>query len=200
VATLLGAILVAVVVIGIILITGGNDDKKDSKAAAAAKTRPRIVGELLLKPVGGAADTNQGIGIIATRAGKPELVVQAKLTPTKQREAYGVWLYNSRTQAVSLGAQVTDENGNYQGRGAIPADYRKYRYIDVSLQPIPDPACARDPNCLRNAQQHSGRSILRGALADLQAPNQTTPGSSAAPGSPLGPGSSAPPTSTTPTP
>src|SRR4051794_15989128 len=191
VATLLAALVVAGIVIGILLISGGNDDNKGSKAAAAAAARPRIVGELLLKPVAGAADTNQGIAIIATRAGKPELIVQAKLTPTKQREAYGVWLYNSRTQAVSLGAQVTDQNGNYQGRGAIPADFRKYRFIDISLQSIPDPTCARNPTCLRDAQAHSGHSVLRGALADMQAPNQATPGGQTAPGG------QAPPTTTT---
>jgi hypothetical protein len=195
VGTLLGAILLAGIVVGILLITGGNDDKGGAKAAAAARARPRIVGELLLKPVGGAADTNQGIAIIATQAGKPKLIVQAKLTPTKQREAYAVWLYNSRTDAVSLGAQVTDQNGNYQGAGNIPADFRKYRFIDISLQPIPDPTCQRNPTCLRRVQAHSGRSVLRGALADMQAPNQATP---TAPGAQGAPGTQAPPTTTTP--
>ena len=191
VATIGAVLLVAGILAGILIITGGNDNDKSSKAAVAARARPRIVGELLLKPVGGASDTNQGIAIIATRSGKPELIVQAKLTPTKQREAYGVWLYNSRTSAVSLGAQVTDQNGNYQGRGALPADYKRFRDIDISLQPIPDPTCARNQACLQRAQQHSGHSVLRGALADVQAPNQATPGGT--------PGAAPPPT-TTPTP
>jgi hypothetical protein len=189
VGALLAAVVLVGIVVGVLLITGGSDDKKKSKAAAT-RAQPRIVGELLLKPVSGTSTTNQGIAIIATQAGKPKLIVQAKLTPTKQRQAYAVWLYNSRTNAVSLGAQVTDQSGNYQGAGSIPADYQKYRYIDISLQPIPDPTCQRNPTCLRNAQAHSGNSVLRGALADMQAPNQATPGAQA-------PGAQPPPTTTT---
>lgn len=177
---ILGAILlIGGIVAGIAIISGGGDDEKKAKASPA---QFRVVGELLLEPLSGVSDTNQGIAIVGSRSGKPELVVQAKLTPTKQRQAYGVWLYNSRTSAVSLGAQVTDQNGNYVGRGALPADYRKYRYIDISVQVIPDPECARNPTCLREVQAHSGKSVLRGAIADMRGPNQAVPGGQAAPG------------------
>jgi anti-sigma-K factor RskA len=172
---LIGAVLlVGGIVVGIVLIAGGNDGKKAKPATAA--NRVRILGELLLNPLRGASDANQGVAIVDRRQGKLELIVQAKLAPTTQRQAYGVWLYNSRTSAVSLGAQVTDPSGNLKGRGPLPANYRSYKYIDVSIQAIPDPTCARNPTCLRAIQAHSGRSVLRGALADMRGPNQAVPG------------------------
>ena len=66
-----------------------------------------------------------------------------------------MWLYNTRTNAVPVGAQVTDQNGNYQGAGKLPADLSKYQAIDVSLQAIPDPACQRNAACLRRTSAHS---------------------------------------------
>jgi hypothetical protein len=61
---------------------------------------------------------------------------------------------------VSVGAQRTDAEGNYEGAGQIPegTDYRKYKFIDVSLEKVD-----------RNAE-HSGRTVLRGEVANLQAP------------------------------
>jgi hypothetical protein len=167
------AAAVAVVVIAIIALSGGSDSKKPKTTPAAAQGQARIVGELLLKPVGNAAPNSQGIAIVDVRNNRPELFVQAKLPPSKQGQAYGVWLFNSPTDAVTLGAQVTDQNGNYQGRGNLPASLTRFKYIDISLQPIPGPACQRNPACLKKASAHSGKSVLRGAIADMRAPSQT---------------------------
>jgi Anti-sigma-K factor rskA/Sigma-70, region 4 len=100
-----------------------------------------------------------GIAIVADRNGKRQLIVQAAgLQPSGQNQAYEVWLYNSRTDAKSIGAQVTDQNGNYQGAGPLPADYSKYRFIDVSREPV-----NKDPS-------HSGDSVLRGRVTKLRNP------------------------------
>lgn len=193
---ILGAVLlIGGIVAGILLITGGSDEKNGKATPAAG--RVRIVGELLLNPLKAGTSTDQGVGIVDVRGGKPELIVQAKLAPTTQRQAYGVWLYNSRTSNASLGAQVTDPNGNLKGRGPLPPNWRDYKYIDVSVQAIPDPTCARNPQCLRAIQAHSGKSVLRGAIADMRGPNQAVPGGSGA--TPGGSGATPPPT-TTPTP
>jgi anti-sigma-K factor RskA/sigma-70-like protein len=171
-----GWIAGAVVVAGaIILLTGvfsGSDNKTAERVA-----QPKIVGQLLLQPIqrGG---RQQGIAIIAEKGNVRDLIVQAKLDPTKEGEAYEVWLYNSDKDAASVGAQVTDKQGNYQGAGRLPADLRKYRYIDVSLEKIDNNAA------------HSGQSVLRGALADMRAPQESTPqggGASGASGA-TGPG------------
>ena len=182
----IGALAIAVVVLGIVLLTGGDDKKKSSASARTASTQTRILGELLLRPVGGANGNQQGIAIVAQRNGERDLIVQAKLTPVKQGQAYEVWLYNSKTDAVPVGAQVTDQNGNYQGAGKLPADLAKFKAIDVSLQAIPDKACQRSPSCLRRSSQHSGNSVLRGRLSDMRAPSQTGAGPSG-PAGPTGP-------------
>ena len=64
------------------------------------------------------------------------LVQAARLEPRGEREAYEEWLYNSRGDARTLGGQVTDQQGNYQAVGPFPADYAKYKYIDVTKQAV----------------------------------------------------------------
>jgi hypothetical protein len=148
VAGLAGLIAIAGLTFGIIQLTGS--DSKAKSAATAAVVRP------------------QGVAFIATRNKETDLVVQAKLPPTQKGQAYEVWLYNSPTNAIPVGAQVTDAKGNYQGAGKLPADPSKYQAIDVSLQAIPSPTCQRDPACLRRTSAHSGKSVLRGAIASIQ--------------------------------
>ncbi|MEA2374415.1 MAG: hypothetical protein QOD53_878, partial [Thermoleophilaceae bacterium] len=110
----------------------------------------------------------QGVAFVATRGKETDLVVQAKLPPVKKGQAYEVWLYNSPTNAVPVGAQVTDAKGNYQGAGKLPADPSKYQAIDVSLQAIPDPTCQKNAACLKRTSAHSGHSVLRGAIAQIK--------------------------------
>ena len=97
---------------------------------------------------------------MAQRGKDKSLIVQARLKPTGDKQAYEVWLYNSPTDAKSLGAQITDENGNYQGAGRLPAPLEQYKYIDVSLEKL-------DRN-----ERHSGQSVLRGEIANLQSPQE----------------------------
>ena len=85
------------------------------------------------------------------------MIVQAAgLDPSRQREAYEVWLYNSPEDAKSLGAQVTDSQGSYQGAGPLPEDFENYQFIDVSREPINDDG------------KHSGESVLRGKFGNLR--------------------------------
>ena len=152
-------------------LAGGS---KKAKTATTAQGQPRILGELLLRPVNGKGGNNQGIAIVAQRGGERDLIVQAKLPPTKRGQAYEVWLYNSKTDAVPVGAQVTDQSGNYQGAGKLPADLSKFQAIDVSLQQIPDQACQKNPACLKRVSAHSGNSVLRGLVADMRAPDSSS--------------------------
>jgi hypothetical protein len=113
-----------------------------------------------------------GIAIVVDRNGKKQLLVQAaRLAPSGQNEGYYVWLYNSPDDAKSLGGQVTDQQGNYQAIGTLPADFRKYKYIDMTRQQV-----AGDPNV-----QHSGESVLRGPTPSLRKSN-AKPGKPAAVG------------------
>jgi hypothetical protein len=148
-AALALVILAAVLLWPVGVLTGGRDD--DGGTAGGAVTNASSQQTATRGPA--------GIAIVADRNGKRQLIVQAAgLQPSGQNQAYEVWLYNSRTDAKSIGAQVTDQNGNYQGAGPLPADYAKYRYIDVSREPV-----NKDPS-------HSGDSVLRGRVTKLRNP------------------------------
>lgn len=179
IAGVLGLIAVAGLVVAIVALASGGGGGKKKNSTVTAQTR--LIGEQL-RPVGGAQA--QGLAVIATRGNQKIVVVQAKLPPTKKGEAYEVWLYNSPTDAQSIGAQVTDKNGNYQGQGPLPANVSRFRFIDVSLENIPDQACQRNPACLRKSAQHSGHSLLRGQISAMRpiSPNAAGGAGGAAPG------------------
>lgn len=163
-------LLVAVLFWPIGLLGGGEDDS-DSQAGGpsttAADEQARLVGQLPLAPVEGLEGSNnaQGIAAIAERGGQRQLIVQARLPNNERNEAYQVWLYNSDEDAISLGAQIADQQGNFQGAGPLPQNFEEYEFIDVSREPV------------RGPEAHSGNSVLRGALADLAAvPDQASQG------------------------
>jgi hypothetical protein len=142
------------------LLTGGDDKSSGSTSSKNSSSSAT--------PSTSTTGTNQqptnngqpaGIAIVVQRSGKKQLLVQAaNLQPSGQSEGYYVWLYNSPTDAKSLGGQVTDQNGNYQAIGPLPADYKNYKYIDISRQQVAKSA----------AVKHSGDSVLRGAFPTLK--------------------------------
>jgi hypothetical protein len=151
-------VLFALLIWPVGLLTGDDGGDGDSTSAAERRANQdiKIVGQVQLKPVTG--QTGAGIAIITRTDGKPEINIQAALNPTGQNEAYEVWLYNSDTDAKSLGAQVTDQQGRFAGRRALPANWRSYEAIDISREPVD-----------RNAA-HSGESVLQAPIADIRAP------------------------------
>ena len=161
-----GALVLAAVIVGIILLAssgGGDDNAPSSKASSTTPTspatggQPQVLGQIGLQPLGGAKA--QGNAFILSQGGKPVLAVQAKLPPlpaSQRKAAYNVWLYNSPKDAFSIGAQFTDAQGNYQGVKELPANYKRYKFVDVSIQPF------------NKKTAHSGNSVLRGAFASLQ--------------------------------
>ena len=172
-AAIIGSLLILGAIVTVLLVL-----LIDTKVTEARAPTTRVVGQLLLNPTqGGSKD--QGIAIVAQRGDDRSLIVQARLTPTQKDQAYEVWLYNDDKDAVSLGAQVTDKDGNYQGAGRLPAPLERYKYIDVSLEKLD-----------RNTA-HSGNSVLRGEIANIQAPteaNQPNANGQTAPNQPAQPG------------
>jgi hypothetical protein len=120
------------------LLTGGDDDSKSGEPATADQA------------------SEGGIAIVTRTDGKLEMSIQAKVDPTKRDQAYEVWLYNSPDDAKSLGAQVTDAQGNFGGRASLPANYKSYRFIDVSRETVD-----------RNTA-HSGQSVLRAPTSQIR--------------------------------
>ena len=148
-ALLLVALIVLVWPVGVLT----KDDEEPARRASS--NQPRLVGQTVLRPIDGNKQGG-GVAVVAERGNQRQLIVQAQLPPSARRTAYEVWLYNSDGNAQSIGAQVTDKQGRYQGAGPLPADFDKFKYIDISREPID-----------RNAK-HSGQSILRGPTAPLK--------------------------------
>ena len=151
--------LLALLVWPVGLVTGGDDDKDEPRQTR--RPAPRVIGQLLLQPVEGAQGT--GVAVIAARGKQRQLIVQARLPATPNGEAYEVWLYNSDKEARSLGAQVTDRQGMFQGAGPLPQDVSRFKFIDISREMVD-----------RNAR-HSGRSVLRGRVDQFQKPPERSP-------------------------
>jgi hypothetical protein len=146
-------ILLAVLVWPVGLLTGDDD----TTSSASSDNQASAQGGNQNQPA--ATNGPAGIAIVVDQGGKKQLLVQAaRLAPSGQNEGYYVWLYNSPSDARSLGGQVTDQQGNYQAIGAFPADYAKYKFIDVTRQPV-----GNNPNV-----KHSGESVLRGPMPKLR--------------------------------
>jgi len=171
------ALVVAVAVlfwpIGLGPLAVGGDEGKDAASSESgggeagpddtqnAGDEPQILAQLPLGPVESLEGSREAAGIAAIALDGEErtLIVQAQLPESEQGQAYQVWLYNADDDAVSLGAQVTDARGVFQGAGPLPDDFEKYRFVDVSREDIRG-----------GDETHSGESVLRGALADLAPP------------------------------
>jgi hypothetical protein len=134
------------------LLTGGDDSDSGSERAS---NETELVGQVLLNPTQkGSKDA--GIAVVTRRGERLEMSLQARVTPTKRNQAYEVWLYNSAEDARSLGAQVTDAQGTFAGRANLPANYKDYRFIDISRETVDDNAA------------HSGTSVLRARTANIR--------------------------------
>jgi hypothetical protein len=146
---------IALLAIGILVWPGGvltGDDDGEGGAASGSNGSGS-------QPAGGQAATipgqRQGQAIIAEQSGKTQIIVTATgLEPSTPRTAYQVWLYNSEQDRKSLGATVTDQRGSLQSGTQLPADYRKYSFIDVTSVSVGS-----------NRQSfQTGPSVLRGLL------------------------------------
>ncbi len=153
------AILLIVLVWPIGVLTGGDDNKSSGDSNAKAST-----------PIN---TKRQGAAVIAKQKGKTQILVQAqKLTPSTQTTAYQVWLYDSDTKRKSLGATATDTSGNLQVVGTLPADYTKWKYIDVTSVTVTGTGSSRTVK--------NGASVLRGQLKLADKPVVTGKGANKA--------------------
>lgn len=156
-AAIAGLLVLAGAIFLVTQVTGGDENGAtgesagETAATAEGQAVEEVLGQFELEPVEGGS--GRGGAVIVSQQGQPFVVVTAKLEPIDSRdEAYGVWLYNSDEDAVALGAQVTDRQGNFVGQGALPEDFEDYEAIDISRQPI------------EGEPDHSGESILRGEI------------------------------------
>jgi hypothetical protein len=139
-----GAALAALVLVVLLLwpigLLGGGDGDEGTQESAP----------------GSAARSAAGIAVFLGQRDQRVIRVDATGLERSRRFAYQVWLYNSPRDAKSLGGQVADENGNFQGVNELPKGFEKYRFIDISREPLNT-----------NQRTHSGQSVLRGAVPRL---------------------------------
>jgi Sigma-70, region 4/Anti-sigma-K factor rskA, C-terminal len=148
-AALLLLLIVLVWPIGV-LTKGDEKSSADAKPSTTTTAQPAANGQ------------PAGIAIVVERNGKKQLLVQAtNLDPSGQSEGYYVWLYNSPSDSRSLGGQITDQNGNYQAIGPLPADFKNFKFIDITRQQIGKSANVK----------HTGDSVLRGPMPKLKKSN-----------------------------
>jgi len=177
---ILMAVLAAAIVVGVLAATGTIFSSSGKRRAAQA--RVQALGLIPLTP--GSGSSGNGAALLLKRGAQYGLVVQAsglKPAPTGSGYAYAVWLYNSQNDLAALGAQVTDAQGRYTGQGVLPANFQRFKYIDVTYEKL-------GPNV-----GHNGPSVLRGAFANMQAPPaQGSQGTQTAPATPTTPGTTSP--------
>jgi hypothetical protein len=141
-----GALLGAV--LGL-LIFGGDD--QDGGGGSPAKRPAPAAKSVALEPiVPGFPGT--GTAAITGSGAQSRLVLKLRDLPPRE-EAYSVWLYNSVTDAVAIDS-VVGTRLDLDRR--LPADPSRYRYLDVSREPIDD-----NPN-------HSGASVMRAPVESLR--------------------------------
>jgi hypothetical protein len=180
-----GLAVLAAIVVAILAIAGVfSSDKKSSSSASSTSTTPtagtqttagqpiQVLGQIAMLPIGNTKA--QGIAYVVAQGSQKFLVVQAQVPPLPNNQkvaAYEVWLYNSNGDARSLGAQYTNAQGVLQGRAPLPADYTKFKAIDISRELFSD----------KNAG-HSNNSVLRGNFNTLKpVPQQQPTGTSTTP-------------------
>ena len=156
----LALILVVVLLWPIGLLTG-DDDNGGSQASSGGDSGQADDQQ------GAISTQTEGTAIIAEQQGKTQVVVSATgLEPSTDRTAYQVWLYNSEKDRRSLGASVTDQQGNLQSVGELPADYQSYKFIDMTSVNVTgqgeDQGFKRGPSVLRGLLEMRAKPVTRG--------------------------------------
>ena len=170
---------IALLAIGILVwpggvLTGGDDGAGGAASGSNASGSQAAGGQAATIP-----GQRQGQAIIAEQGGKTQIIVTATgLDPSTPRMAYQVWLYNSEQDRKSLGATVTDQQGSLQSGTQLPADYRKYSFIDVtsvSVQGSNRQSFQTGPSVLRGLLELRAKPVIRGkgeqkisVLADIR--------------------------------
>jgi hypothetical protein len=147
----LGALVIAALVALVVSLANNDDSESTSSGGSTgastgtsqgAPGHPATLGRVTSSPGSGTVDVARS-GRTAT------LKLSVKGLPSPPHGGYVVWLYNSITDAHSLGGAL---RGTFTTESPLPPDYRRYRFIDVSREPA-------DGN-----RNHSGLSVLRAPL------------------------------------
>ena len=145
-------ILVAVLLWPVGVLTGGDDEPSEASAGSQSQPQQGQGGDGAPIPTG-----TQGQAIIARQEGATQILVTATgLEPSTQNTAYQVYLANSEDDRRSLGATVTDEQGQLQAGAPLPRNFEDYEFIDLAAVTVQGRG--------QNQRFEEGATVLRGIL------------------------------------
>ena len=167
-AGVLVLILVVVLLWPVGVLTGGDDDEP-SEASADSQSQSQ-------QPQGGdggpISTATEGQAIIARQEGATQILVTATgLEPSTQNTAYQVYLANSEEDRRSLGATVTDQQGNLQAGAPLPRNFEDYEFIDLASVTVQgrgqDQRFEEGPTVLRGLLELNDRPRTRNGITLL---------------------------------
>jgi hypothetical protein len=141
-ALLIGGALAAIAIAAVLVIvlTGGNDNKPGSTATQAAKTtstqaQPKVRAQVNLTPPKG-APVKKAVAIVqfVDLNGQEAINAATQGLPTSKKIVYGLWFYNSQSQAKLIGGfDQTDNKGHLVLQGQLPKGVDIASYKDVVI-------------------------------------------------------------------
>jgi hypothetical protein len=141
-ALLIGGAIAAIAIAAVLVIvlTGGKDKKNNSTATEAAKTtstqaQPKVRAQVNLTPPKG-APVKKAVAIVqfVDVSGQQAINAATQGLPTSKRIVYGLWFYNSKSQAKLIGGfDQTDNKGHLVLQGQLPKGVDIASYKDVVI-------------------------------------------------------------------
>ena len=141
-ALLIGGALaaIAIAVVLVIVLSGGKDDKGGSTATQAANTtstqaQPKVRAQVNLTPPKG-APVKKAVAIVqfVDVNGQQAINAATQGLPTSKTIVYGLWFYNSQSQAKLIGGfDQTDNKGHLVLQGQLPKGVDIASYKDLVI-------------------------------------------------------------------
>jgi hypothetical protein len=136
-----GAVVaIAIAVVLVLVLTGGKDDKSASTATQAANTtstqaQPKVRAQVNLTPPKG-APVKKAVAIVqfVDVNGQQAINAATQGLPNSKTVVYGLWFYNSKSQAKLIGGfDQTDNKGHLVLQGQLPKGVDIASYKDLVI-------------------------------------------------------------------
>jgi hypothetical protein len=141
-ALLIGGALaaIAIAVVLVIVLSGGDDKKTNSTATQAANTtstqaQPKVRAQVNLTPPKG-APVKKAVAVVqfVDLNGQEAINAATQGLPTSKTIVYGLWFYNSKSQAKLIGGfDQTDNKGHLVLQGQLPKGVDISSYKDLVI-------------------------------------------------------------------
>jgi hypothetical protein len=152
----LGALIVAAVVI-VLLVTGGGGKKLHQTAANSTpaastptsssstpttSTTPKLLTQVNLNSPTGSKSRKGIAQVISEGTTLGVLIVAQNVPANTTKNAYAVWLYNSRSDSKLIGFvnKRVGSNGKLETEGPLPSNTSHYKHMLVTLETQQKPA------------------------------------------------------------